>query len=149
MPYPYFVDIRTDGMDTKNPILGSVAAVTLNWASPLTLDEQKNTGREVSRLLSSSANSWTTTNTVVQPDLQFYPALGFPEAEVKSAELLAVAVKGDSAIQGFLGTQFEIADRGTLNVSLAWPLGTDFTPDQVALGVWWSTEFRVRPRRLR
>lgn len=53
------------------------------------------------------------------------------------------------AIQGFLGTQFEIADRGTLNVSLAWPLGTDFTPDQVALGVWWSTEFRVRPRRLR
>lgn len=95
MPYPYFVDIRTDGMDTKNPILGSVAAVTLNWVSPLVLDEQKNTGREVSRLLSSSANSWTTTNTVVQPDLQFYPALGFPEAEVKSAELLAVAIKGD------------------------------------------------------
>ena len=95
MPYPYFVDIRTDGMDGKNPILASVAAVTLNWVSPLALDELKNTGREVSRLLSSSANSWATTNTVVQPDLQFYPDLGFPVAEVKSAELLAVAIKGD------------------------------------------------------
>lgn len=95
MPYPYFVDIRTDSMDGKSPILASVAAVTLNWVSPLTLDEQKNTGREVSRLLSSSAKSWVTTNTVVQPDLQFYPALGFPEAEVKSAQLLAVAIKGE------------------------------------------------------
>ena len=94
MPYPYFVDVRTDGMDGKNPILANVAAVTLNWVSPITVDEPKNTGREVSRLLSSSAESWTTTNTVVQPDLQFYPALGFPEAEVKAPQLLAVAIKG-------------------------------------------------------
>lgn len=52
-------------------------------------------------------------------------------------------------LQGFVGTQLELGEMGSLNLSLAWPLGRDFSADQVALGVWWATEFQVRPRRLR
>jgi ABC-2 type transport system permease protein len=42
MNYPFFVDVRADGMDRQSPILGNLPAVTLNWASPVVVDEEKN-----------------------------------------------------------------------------------------------------------
>lgn len=92
--YPFFVDIRADGMDQTSPILASLPAVTLNWASPLTVDEAKNADRTVDTLLSSSPASWTSTDTNIQPDMQTYPQLGFPVGSDQASRSLAVSVQG-------------------------------------------------------
>ncbi len=92
--YPFFVDIRPDGMDKGNPIVSGMSAVTLNWASPVVVDKNKNAARTVTTLLKSSAKSWLRTDTDIQPDLKQYPNLGFPvEGEQKSYPL-AVAIQG-------------------------------------------------------
>ncbi len=92
--YPFFVDIRPSGMDRQSPIVSNLPAVTLNWASPITLDESKNAGRQVTALLRSSPASWLRTNIDIQPDLQTYPELGFPVEGEQSSRVLAVAVQG-------------------------------------------------------
>jgi ABC-2 type transport system permease protein len=94
MNYPFFVDVRPDGMDRQSPILANLPAVTMNWASPVVVDEQKTKDHTVATLLKSSAGSWLRTDTNIQPDLQTYPQLGFPvEGEPKSYPL-AVSVQG-------------------------------------------------------
>ena len=92
--YPFFVDIRTDGMDKTHPIVSQLNAVTLNWASPVKLDETKNAGRETSVLLKSTANAWLRTDTNIQPDLQQYPDIGFAVEGERASQPLAVAVRG-------------------------------------------------------
>ncbi|MBI1878871.1 MAG: Gldg family protein, partial [Chloroflexi bacterium] len=94
MNYPFFVDVRADGMDRQSPILGNLPAVTLNWASPVVVDEEKNKGRTVTTLLKSSAGSWLRTDTNIQPDLQTYPQLGFPVEGEQTSHPLAVSVQG-------------------------------------------------------
>lgn len=94
MNYPFFVDVRADGMDRQSPILANIPAVTLNWTSPVVVDEAKNKGRTVETLLKSSAGSWLRTDTNIQPDMNTYPNVGFPvEGEQKSYPL-AVSVQG-------------------------------------------------------
>jgi ABC-2 type transport system permease protein len=94
MNYPFFVDVRPDGMDQESPVLANIPALTVNWASPITVDETKNAERQVTTLFKSSPGSWTRTDTNIQPDTQTYPELGFPvEGEPKS-HVLAVSVQG-------------------------------------------------------
>ncbi len=92
--YPFFVDIRPDSMDTDSPILANLPAVTLNWASPVQLDEAKNEGRETAVLLQSSSGSWLTTNTSTQPNFDLYPQNGFPVEGKQQSYPLAVSVQG-------------------------------------------------------
>lgn len=92
--YPFFVDIRPDGMDKSSPIVSQLAAVTLNWASPLTVDAAKNKDRQVSVLLKSSVNSWLRTNPDIQPNLRQYPNVGFPVEGDRASRPLAVSVRG-------------------------------------------------------
>ncbi len=93
--YPYFVDIRDSGMNSEAGLIAGIPQMTLNWASPIIVDENKNSQRKVTRLLESSTQSWTSDSTVVQPDFQSYESLGFPEQKNKERSLLAVAVKGE------------------------------------------------------
>jgi ABC-2 type transport system permease protein len=92
--YPQFVDVRPDAMDRSSPIVGNLQAVTLNWASPITLDTAKNEGRTVSALLKSSAESWMTTDTSTEPNPNLYPETGFPVGTPQQPYTLAVAVEG-------------------------------------------------------
>jgi len=92
--YPFFVDVRANGMASDSPIVSNLPAVTLNWASPITIDEEKNSGRQVTTLLQSSPASWTQDHTNVQPDFDLYPDLGFPMGDEKQSYLLAVSVQG-------------------------------------------------------
>ncbi|MCB0193751.1 MAG: Gldg family protein, partial [Anaerolineae bacterium] len=92
--YPFFVDIRSDGMDQTSPILSSLPAVTLNFASPITVDEEQNAERQVDTLLQSSAGSWLRTDTNIQPDTQTYPQYGFPVEGEQQSYPLAVSVQG-------------------------------------------------------
>ena len=94
MNYPFFVDVRPDGMDRESPILANLPAVTMNWASPVVVDEAKNANRQVTTLLNSTPGSWLRSDSDIQPNLELYPKLGFPvEGEPKSYPL-AVSMQG-------------------------------------------------------
>lgn len=91
LQFPFFVDVRPDGMDREQAIVAGLPAVTLNWVSPVVLDEAKNKDRQTSVLLNSSNSSWLRTDTNIQPNLELYPERGYPvEGEMKSQPLAAV-----------------------------------------------------------
>jgi ABC-2 type transport system permease protein len=92
--YPFFVDVRSDGMATESPIMANLPAVTLNWVSPVTVDEQGNTERTVTKLLQSSAASWTQNDTNIQPDFELYPDFGFAPGGEPASYTLAASVQG-------------------------------------------------------
>jgi ABC-2 type transport system permease protein len=92
--FPFFVDVRSDGMEKSSPVVSQLPAVTLQWASPVVLDEAKNQGRQTSVLLKSTANSWLRTNTDLTPDTQKYGDLAYAIEGEQAARPLAVAVRG-------------------------------------------------------
>jgi ABC-2 type transport system permease protein len=92
--YPFFVDVRPDGMDTNSPIAANVAAVTMNWAAPVELDPEKSATFETSTLLRSSDQSWLRDDTSVQPDFGLYPELGFAVGDEQQSYPLAVSLQG-------------------------------------------------------
>ncbi len=92
--YPYFVDVRSDGMDQASPILANLSAVTLNWASPVNVAGDVDIDHQVTTLLYSSPQSWLNADTNVTPDLQRYPELGFPVGSPQESYPLAVSVQG-------------------------------------------------------
>ncbi|MEA3408361.1 MAG: Gldg family protein [Chloroflexota bacterium] len=106
--YPFFVDIRPDGMATESPLVSNLSAVTLNWVSPVTVDEAQNAEREVIVFLRSSSGAWTQEGSGqggapnIQPNFEMYPQYGFPQGEETESYPLAVAVQGvfESAFKG-------------------------------------------------
>jgi ABC-2 type transport system permease protein len=102
LSYPYFPDIRGAGLNTDNPITSSLGQLTLNWASPITVEEGKNKGRKVTRLLKSSAQSWVSDSLDILPDYRAHPDAGFAPTGPRGSHLLAVAVEGrfDSYFKG-------------------------------------------------
>ncbi|MGD2146206.1 MAG: Gldg family protein [Anaerolineae bacterium] len=94
MDYPFFVDVRPDGMASDNPIVSNLPAVTLNWASPIVIDPEASADREVNELLQSSPRSWTRVDSNIQPDFNTYPQLGFPLGSDPQRHTLAVSMQG-------------------------------------------------------
>ena len=92
--FPFFVDIRRDGMATETPITGDLPAVTLQWASPLEVDLEKNQDREVVSLLRSTDKSWNRSSTEIEPDAENFPEFGFPVEGERKARTLAVSIRG-------------------------------------------------------
>ncbi len=92
--YPFFVDVRRDGMTTESPIVANLPAVTLQWASPVEIDAEKNQDREVVTLLQSTDEAWLRTSTDAQPDPEAYPKFGFPVEGEQKAHPLAVSIRG-------------------------------------------------------
>jgi ABC-2 type transport system permease protein len=92
--YPYFPDIRGDGMNQDTGITSGLGQITLTWASPLRIDQEKNRERRVIELLMSSADSWTDASEDIQPDFDAHGTLGFAEGKDRRSRPLAVAVEG-------------------------------------------------------
>jgi ABC-2 type transport system permease protein len=92
--YPYFVDVRRDGMASDSPIVANLPAITLNWVSPLEIDPEKAQDLEVETLLESTDKSWVRTAMDVQPNQAIYPGLGFPVEGEQRVRPLAVSLHG-------------------------------------------------------
>jgi ABC-2 type transport system permease protein len=92
--YPYFVDIRPDGMNTENGMLSGLNQLTMNWSSPISIDKDKNKERKVTKLLESSADSWLSDSTNIQPNFSTYGELGFAQGSEQGKQLLGVSVEG-------------------------------------------------------
>ena len=94
LDYPFFVDVRPDGLAADNSVVDSLPFVTMNWASPVMADDALLDSAAVTTLIRSSASSWQTFDNALQPDLETYPNLGFPIGEVQESFPLAIAVEG-------------------------------------------------------
>jgi ABC-2 type transport system permease protein len=94
LDYPFFVDVRRDSMATDSPIATNLPAVTLHWASPVEIDQEKNQDREITTLLESSPDAWLRTSTDTQPNPELYPNYGFPVEGEQRSWPLAVSVRG-------------------------------------------------------
>jgi len=136
LPFPFFVDVRRDGMAAESPIVANLPAVTLNWVSPVEVDDAKNQEREAVTLLQSTAGSWLRTSIDISPDLGAYPKFGFPVEGEQKARPLAVSIRGSfesyfkdkpSPLEG----EAEAAALGTIEVS----------PESSRLVVLGSAEF--------
>ena len=132
--YPYFVDVRRDGMSRTHPITSSLEAVTLNWASPLTVDGALAAGRQVDVLLRSTVEAWTVEQPSAQPDFDSFPNTGFAAGDDRQEWPLAVAVTGrfDSAFAASGPPGEDAADRRSM---------IDASPDDTRLVVFGSGEF--------
>lgn len=95
LDYPYFIDVRQNGLNAEHPATASLQQLTLNWASPLTIDADKNSSRKVTELIHSSNRAWLSASTEVLPPLNQYGELSFtPEGEQQSY-LLGAVVEGE------------------------------------------------------
>jgi len=92
--YPYFPDIRDQGLNQEIGITSGLGQITLSWASPLEIDPEKNRNRQVIELLRSSADSWTDASEDIQPDFDAHGPLGFALGGNQGSRPLAVLVQG-------------------------------------------------------
>jgi ABC-2 type transport system permease protein len=139
--YPFFVDIRRENMSDDSPIVANLTAVTMQWASPLTIDEAKNEGREVEVLLESSQDSWLTSSLDVLPQPDLYPEHGFPLEGEQASHPLAVAIRGsfESHFRD-QGSPFEAS--AALTGTIEGPQGmVETSPETARLVVLGSVEF--------
>jgi ABC-2 type transport system permease protein len=144
--YPFFVDVRPDSMDKDNPIVSRLPAVTLQWVSPLKIDEALNTERETTVLLRSSDESWLRTSIDVMPNTELYGDYGFPVEGELEARPLAVAVRG--SFESYFkdrASPFQEETVGateSLTATVEPPRGTiEVSPDSSRLIVVGSAEF--------
>jgi ABC-2 type transport system permease protein len=102
LDYPYFPDVRADGLSARSGITANLGQITVNWTSPVVLDADKHAGLDVTRLIQSSPGAWTSESPDMQPDFEQYGDLGFPHGDDIGRKLLAVVVEGrfESAFAG-------------------------------------------------
>ncbi len=92
--YPYFIDVRGDGLNQDVPFTSALRQLTVAWASPVDVDEEANAAREVTTLIASSPASWRSMGTDVMPNLDAAGEVVYlPEGEV-GASPLAVMLEG-------------------------------------------------------
>lgn len=94
LAYPYFADIRPDGMLANSPLTAGLEQVTMDWASPLQIEPQAKRGRKVIRVLQSSPGAWTSDSETIEPDFGRYGNTGFATGEDRGRKLLAAVVQG-------------------------------------------------------
>jgi ABC-2 type transport system permease protein len=139
--YPFFVDIRSDGMASGSPIVSNLPAVTLNWASPITIDEDLNAEREVVVLLQSSLDSWITADTNIQPNPSL-PEPGFLVMPDDERHTLAVSIQG--SFDSFYRDQASPFAAGALDEgpdAVPGPAVIESSPNTARLIVFGSAEF--------
>lgn len=64
-PYPFFPDVRRDGMAHAHPSLAGVDSLTFPWASPLKIDPPD--GVEATVLAHTTSQAWTSTGLSLDP----------------------------------------------------------------------------------
>ena len=94
-PYPFFVDVRGDGLVADNPIVRDLDQLTFAWGSPVEVDLEMNNERDVVELLRSSNTSWTETSPNVMPEFsETMDSAMYKSTDELKSRALAVSVEG-------------------------------------------------------
>ena len=92
--YPYFVDVRGDGLNPDVAFTAATPQVTMAWVSPIDIDEERNAERKVTTLMTSSPASWRSSSTDVMPNLGSAGDVVYTPVGEQQANVLAVMVEG-------------------------------------------------------
>jgi ABC-2 type transport system permease protein len=84
LDYPYFVDLRADGLAGGHAITGNLPQLTMAWASPISVRRQG--GLQLTTLLHSSPNSWLSTSMDIMPGAGLQESIGAPTEGPSAAE---------------------------------------------------------------
>ncbi len=94
LDYPWFIDARGDGLNEENPITSGLPQLTVPWATPITVDAEKNAGREVVELVHSSKKSWLSDGLDISPKMDPQGNSTFTPSDQQQSSLVAVALHG-------------------------------------------------------
>ncbi len=128
LDYPYFVDIRDDGMAKGDAPTVGLNQLTLAWASPLSVDDAKAKGRHVIRMLESSRGSWASPSANVLPDFRAHPDLGFERGKPTQRQLLGLVMEGQFT-SFFAGKPSPLAKDAPAQTAENKPEGDQSKPD--------------------
>ena len=92
--YPYFVDVRSDGLNQDVAFTAGLPQLTVAWASPVDVDAEVNETRAVTTLASSSAASWRSASTDVMPNLGAAGDVVYTPEGAQGRNALAVMLEG-------------------------------------------------------
>ncbi|MFW2373416.1 MAG: Gldg family protein [Gammaproteobacteria bacterium] len=92
--YPYFADIRDAGLNRDNPITSGLNQLTMAWASPITIDTEKNVQRQITQLLHSSSQAWLSNSLNVMPQIDASGRTSFRPANDRGNYLLGAVSQG-------------------------------------------------------
>lgn len=94
LDYPYFVDLRDDGINNDVGFLVSARQLTLSWPSPVHASVPGSGERSVTTLLTSSAGSWLSDDPDVMPRITEAGLSGFKPGPEQGLETLALMMEG-------------------------------------------------------
>ena len=94
LDYPYFVDVRGDGLNQDVPFTAASRQVTMAWASPVDVDVEANANREVTTLLQSSPDSWRSASTDIMPSEGAEGGVAYTPEGDRRANALGVMLEG-------------------------------------------------------
>ena len=92
--YPYFADLRNDGLNRDNPITSGLNQLSMAWASPIEVDAEKNADRQVTELLHSSDQAWLSRSLNVMPQIDSSGNSTFTPEGDRGKHLLGVISQG-------------------------------------------------------
>lgn len=93
LDYPYFVDVRGEGMSDIAAFQG-LPQLTIPWSSPITVTDQGKEGKEVLELLRSSEGAWVSPDTNVVPKFDENGLSAFAPQGETGRQLIAVGLEG-------------------------------------------------------
>ncbi|MDC9701472.1 MAG: Gldg family protein, partial [Alphaproteobacteria bacterium] len=127
VPYPYFPDIRTEGLSQENPVTASLGQLTMNWASPLIIDYKKEKNLTIEPLVWSSSQSWVSPDKKVEPDYELFPEVGFSVRQPLKSEIFSVAITGRfiSAFSGKSSPLLSKIEKTTVDEKKKAPIGLE------------------------
>ncbi|MGY6275454.1 Gldg family protein [Methylomonas sp. MgM2] len=94
LDYPYFIDIRGDGLNQHIPVTGDLPQLTMAWASPILLDKEKQGQRTITELLRSSDASWLSESTDIMPRIDADGRTHYEQEGETGSQLLGVISAG-------------------------------------------------------
>ena len=92
--YPFFVDVRDDQLNQDLGITSGLPQLTMAWASPLEVDDEKNVGRVVTELVESTNEAWRSSSPDVMPQLQEDGTVSYLPESDPGVQTMAVLVEG-------------------------------------------------------
>ncbi len=112
LDYPYFVDVRSPGLNEESPITRGLPQITMAWSSPLELSAAEGADRASTTLLSSSPESWVSTDPNVMPRITETGLSGFEPQGERGARVLGVVLEGrfQSAFAGKSSPLLDVAE---------------------------------------
>ena len=92
--YPYFIDIREQGLAADNAITSALPQLTVPWASPIRVVQEKQQGRKLTKLLFSSEQSWLSASNNIMPKIEQGSAKAYAVEGETKRHLLALVSQG-------------------------------------------------------